>query len=261
MGRRTIAGSRALVTGASSGIGRAISLELARDGADLIITARRSEALASLGSEIAAMGRKWRSVTGDITDPDVREQCLAEAAALGGLDILVNNAGIGAIGPFIEADEARLRRLMDVNFFAAVEMIRGAVPLLRRATRPIVVNVGSVLGHRAVPWKSEYCASKFAMHGFTDSLRAEFADQGIDVLLVSPSTTRSEFFDKVLGEPSTAQHSAMSPESVARRTVRAIRLGRHEIILSWGGRALVWADRICPPLINRLVARFGTRAR
>src|SRR5204862_1887651 len=112
----------------------------------------------------------------------------------GGLDALVNNAGIGALGRFDQADEARLRQVMEVNFFAPAEFVREALPHLKAGNRPIVVNIGSVLGHRAVPEKSEYCASKFALHGFSDALRAELAPLGIDVLLVSPSTTTSEFF-------------------------------------------------------------------
>jgi short-subunit dehydrogenase len=111
---------------------------------------------------------------------------------------LVNNAGIGAIGPFAEASPERLRKIMEVNFFAPAELIRSALPLLEAGKRPLIVNVSSVLGHRGIPKKSEYCASKFALHGFSDALRCELAPRGIDVLLVSPSTTATEFFDNVI---------------------------------------------------------------
>jgi len=119
------------------------------------------------------------------------------------------------------------------------------------------VNVSSVLGHRAVPDKSEYCASKFALHGFSDSLRAELVPRGIDVLLISPSTTSSEFFDSALGTSNQNHYrfGAMSAESVARRAASAIAAGRHEIILSAGGKLLVWLDRLCPPLADWLVSR------
>ena len=102
-------------------------------------------------------------------------------------------------------------------------------------------------------------ASKFAVHGLSDAVRAELAAMGIDLLLVSPSTTKSEFFDNVL-ESASARHTSigeMSAQRVARHTVRAIRRGRHEIILSPGGKLLVWLDRLTPPLMNRLIARFG----
>ena len=133
------------------------------------------------------------------------------------------------------------------------------VLLLRKGNHPLIVNVSSVLGHRAIPFMSEYCASKFALHGFSDALRAELAREKLDVLLVSPSTTQSEFFDHVLGDKqkSRGRFGAMTPAKVARRIAWAMRSGRHEIILPVGGRLLVWLDRLCPPLADRLVAWFG----
>lgn len=261
MARRDIAGSRAIVTGASSGIGWALAHELSRCGARLIVTARREDRLQQLVDEISAAGGEAHHVAGDVTEASTRSACLESAAKhLGGLDILINNAGVGALGPFVEADPDRLRQIMEVNFFAAAEFTREAYATLREGNRPIIVNVSSVLGHRAAGRTSEYCASKFALHGLSDSLRAEFAPEGIDVLLVSPSTTDTEFFDSVLerkGKPASVGDSKMSSQRVARKTVKAIRRGKHEIILTAGGKALVWLDRLCPPLANWVVAKFG----
>jgi short-subunit dehydrogenase len=261
MARRTIEGSRAVVTGASSGIGREIARELARRGAQLIVTARRTERLIPLVEQIRAQGGHAELVAGDITSAEVRRQVLDAAQThYGGLDILINNAGQGAKGSFLAADAERLRQIMEVNFFAPAELIRSALLLLRHGIRPIVVNIGSVLGHRAVPYKSEYCASKFAIHGFSDSLRAELSHLGIDLLVVSPSTTRSELYDHTTENEPTAvarRHWAMPAHRVAVKTARAIERGRHEVILSAGGKSLVWLDRLVPPLADRLVARFG----
>ena len=261
MSRRKIPGLRTILTGASSGIGRCLALELARQGARLVLTARRRPELEDLQGQIRDLQREAHIVVGDVVAPAVRQQLLDTArTALGGLDLLINNAGVGAIGPFAEASEARLRRVMEVNFFAPAELIRSAVPLLQAGQRPMIVNVSSVLGHRGIPKKSEYCASKFALHGLSDSIRCELAGLGIDVLLLSPSTTATEFFDNVLEKNADLPWlalGAMSAEAVARRTVKAIRRGRHEIILTPGGKLLVWFDRLCPPLVNRLVARFG----
>lgn len=261
MARRRIQGSRVLITGASSGIGRQIARELASRGARLVVTARRAERLEQLVDEIVGQGGTAQLVAGDITKADIREQALEAAQVhFGGLDALVNNAGVGAIGDFLRTDPSRLRSIMEVNFFATVELTRLALPLLQLEKRPIVVNIGSVLGHRAVPKKSEYCASKFALHGFSDALRAELAPRGIDVLLVSPSTTASEFFHKTLENSGSATHFVNRPmpaEVVARKTVRAMERGTHEIILSAGGKILVWLDRIAPPLADRLVAMYG----
>jgi short-subunit dehydrogenase len=261
MAKRSIAGSRAIVTGASSGIGWALAHEMSRCGGRLIVTARREDRLKQLVDEIAAGGGEAHYIAGDVTDASIRAACLDAAAThLGGLDVLVNNAGVGALGPFMEAEPERLRQIMEVNFFAAAEFTRAAYPMLREGNRPIIVNVSSVLGHRAAGRTSEYCASKFALHGLSDALRAELAPEGIDVLLVSPSTTDTEFFESVLerkGKPASVGDSKMSSLRVARKTVRAIRRGKHEIILSAGGKALVWLDRLCPPLANWVVARFG----
>jgi len=261
MSHRSIDNSRVIVTGASSGIGREIALELARHGARLVLTARREDRLIELQQQLTGYGHAACIVAGDITEPAVRQAVIDAAGEhYGGLDILVNNAGVGAIGPFANADESRLRRVMEVNFFAPLELTRIALPLLENGHSPIIVNISSVLGHRSVPKKSEYSASKFALHGFSDALRAELASSGIDVLIVSPSTTSSEFFDNVLetkGHLPWRSLGAMQPAAVAKRTVRAIRKGRHEIILTPGGKLLVWFDRLCPPLVNRLVARFG----
>jgi short-subunit dehydrogenase len=259
MSRRAISGLRTIVTGATSGIGRALTLELIRRGAKVIALGRRTERLQSLAAEVADASR-YRSVAGDVTRREDRAAAIELAVAeFGGLDALVNNAGIGALGPFQEADEARLRSVMEVNFFAPAEFIREALPHLTRGNRPIVVNVGSVLGHRAMPEKSEYCASKFALHGFSDALRAELASQRIDVLLVSPSTTASEFFEVAAGDSSKPQgrFGAMPAGTVGRRIANAMAAGRHEIILSAGGNFLVWLDRLCPPLANWAVARWG----
>lgn len=258
--RRTIRGARGIVTGASSGIGRALAVELGRRGARLVVTARRIERLQVLADEIRALGAHVVVVGGDITDASTRRELAAAASnEFGGLDILVNNAGLGAWGPFGEASPQRLRQIMEVNFFAPAELVRDALPLLRAGQRPIIVNMSSVLGHRAVPRKSEYCASKFALHGLSDAIRCELRSSAIDVLLISPSTTDTEFFDSVLDGPAAgrATAAASSARWVARQTVAAIEKGRHEVILSAGGKFLVWLDRLWPALADRLVARFG----
>lgn len=260
MARRKISGKRAIVTGASSGIGAAITRELARQGSSVVITARRKERLDELAVELTSEGSKVYALPGDITDAAHRKALLEYAEhQMGGLDILVNNAGVGAVGPFFSAEPDRLRKIMEVNFFAVAELIRDSQQLLRGGEKPVIVNIGSVLGHRAVPSKSEYCASKFALHGFSDALRAELAKERIDVILVSPSTTSSEFFDQLIEDQGTAAKNpnGMSPESVARSVVLAIRRGRHEVILSWGGKLLVWMDRAFPAIADRIVERFG----
>ena len=259
--KRSIAGSRALVTGASGGIGRAIALELARQGSSVVLVARRAEALEQLAAEIRAIGGRTEIVTGDITDPALRRAAVDRAVQeFGGLDILVNNAGRGAMGRFVDASPERLRQIFELNFFAAAELIREAVPLLQRGNRPIVVNIGSILGQRATPRNSEYCASKFALRGLSESLRPELATLGIDMLLVSPGATESEFHNNLVDPTEKApwpNQPAVRAEAVAKAIVRAIRLGRREIIPSPRGRLLVWLNRLVPSLVDRVMRRYG----
>ena len=181
-----------LITGASSGIGARSCLSTWR------ITAPKSYSCARRADRLAEGRRrdcknssgKAICVAGDVTDPIARHRALDAARdELGGLDILINNAGIAAHGRFAESDPARLRPIIEVNFFAPVELIREALPLLREGQQPLVVNIGSILGERAAPHKSEYSASKFALHGFSEAVRPELARLGIDVLLVAPGPT------------------------------------------------------------------------
>jgi short-subunit dehydrogenase len=254
---------RVVVTGASSGIGYQLALQLVRSGAKVLVTARRKERLDQLIDESTtgvARGNAFvYALPGDLTDASHRAAIVAWCdREWGGIDTLVNNAGAGAIGPFAEASADRLRRVMEIDFFAPVELTRICLPLLLKGIRPAVLNIGSVLGHRAVPDKSEYCAAKFAMRGWSESIRVELAPHHVEVLMVSPSTTRSEFFDALMDtSPDTQSRSlgSMSPERVAQLAIRALVKSKRDMILSIGGKALVWLARLFPSLTDRILTR------
>jgi short-subunit dehydrogenase len=260
MARRRIAGLRGILTGASSGIGRSLAELLVRDGARLLVISRRADRLSELAVSLAGASGQIETLAGDVTDPELRQAAIDRASReFGRLDLLVNNAGSGAMGRFEEASAERLRDIMDVNFFAAAELTRIALPLLKQGNRPIVVNVDSVLAHRGVPGCSEYCASKFALRGLSESLRAEFAPLGIDVLCVSPARTDTEFFQSVVNPHETRWPSirGMPAEKVAKKIVRAIRSGRHEVIVSANGKLLVWGNRLLPRVFDYALGRSG----
>ncbi|MEX0937272.1 MAG: SDR family oxidoreductase [Pirellulales bacterium] len=263
MAKRSIDGSRAIVTGASSGIGREIARQLAAAGAHLLVVARREERLTELAEELRGKSRTVETLAGDLTDPDVRQQLIELARSkLGGLDLLVNNAGATAVGRFEDSTPDDLRRVMEINFFAAAELIRAALPLLREGRQPAIVNVGSILGHRAIPRRSEYCASKFALQGLSESLRAEFGRLGIDVIVVSPGSTATELHDRS-GRTETGENTpwpeqpAASPAEVAKATLRAIRRGKREIVPSGRGRWLLALNSVAPRVVDRVMARYG----
>src|SRR5262249_25148559 len=146
---RSLHGSRMLITGASSGIGRALAKKAAADGARLAVVSRSSDKLAALASEVKG---DVLTIVGDITREEDRARMLHPAVErFGGLDVLVNNAGIASFGHFSTSTEAVLRQIMETNFFAPAELIRSAIPILTKGKEPAIVNVSSMCGRRGMP--------------------------------------------------------------------------------------------------------------
>ncbi|HUP76978.1 MAG TPA: SDR family NAD(P)-dependent oxidoreductase [Pirellula sp.] len=261
MARRNLEDARIVVTGASSGIGRALAIQLCQRGAHVLATARRAERLLELQRTCEKTPGQLTILEGDLTSERHRQEILDQATSQwNALDVLVNNAGAGAIGRFDGASSNRLRRVMEIDFFAPVELTRLCLPLLERGRRPAILNIGSVLSHRAVPNKSEYCAAKFAMRGWAESLRVELATPRSEVLMLSPSTTRSECLDGLVDtkvNEKSKSVGSMLPERVAQLAISTLILSKREMILSFGGKCLVWAGRLFPQLTDRILGRFA----
>lgn len=257
--RRTLDGMVALVTGGSSGVGRAVALELAGRGVHVLATARRGDRLAALAEEAAARGLfPIAHEAGDVTLADVRRRLVDVATErFGGLDILVAAAGSGAVGRFGDASPDTLRRVMDVDFLAPAELVRAALPTLRRSPDPAVVLVGSILGRHPLPMHAEYCAAKAALASLAGSLRLEFAADGIDVLLATLGPTQSEFWESLVAGRRAAwsRGGALSAERTARIMVDALVRRRGEVLPGWRAVGFSWAARMVPGLIDRALAR------
>ena len=261
--RRSLNNKRILITGASSGIGAVLASLLAKEGANLIILARRKERLQHIANAIL-QEHKERIITlvdGDITNPDVQKKAVQDAVEqLGGLDILINNAGVGAMARIEDYTQETLRHVFEVNFFALFGLTQLALPYLKQGAEPMVVNISSIVGLRGVPHYGVYGASKFAVTGLSESMRAEFVRYGIDVLQVCPGTTQTEFFD-VLHQSTSAPklpfHRPVSSEYVARRVVRAMKKGKHRIIPYLPAVLLDGLQRLCPRLVDWVMARYA----
>ena len=253
--RRSIKDSRILITGASQGIGRALALEAARQGARVLAAARSNDLL----DEIRGQGGILETVCADVTSPEDRKHMAQTAVEhFGGLDVLVNNAGIGATGHFADAGPERMRKIMEVNFFGLVETTRELLPLLRKGTRPAIVNISSIAGRRGIPARSDYSASKFAVQGFSESLRAELSKDDIDVLIVNPGLTQTNFSQNMLEQKAKLQMDhmrGMTAEQVALATLRAIARGKDEVTLSLPGKLLVLVSRLFPGLADRIACK------
>lgn len=261
MGRRSLNNRRILLTGASSGIGRALALRLAPFGTRLMLVARREAPLLELAEELESLGAaSVVPIVGDVTDAALRESLVDRIRDdWGGLDLLINNAGISAHGRFEGSTADVMQQIMEVNFFAATKLLRATLPLLKLGEEALLVNVGSILGHRGLPYNSEYSASKFALRGWSEAIRPELARDGIDVLLVSPGTTDTEFFDHLIAKGEKlpwAQQQGIPADAVAAQTIRAIQRRRHEIYPNWRGRMLVLLNRFSPRLVDGLMSRY-----
>ncbi len=246
---RDLNGRRILITGASSGIGRALAQQLAPMGAKLVLAARSEDKLTELSATLPGTHLVMPT---DVTKDDDRQRLLDQAVdRFGGLDVLINNAGIASWDHFANSSEAILRQIMEVNFFAPAELIRKAIPILVNGTQPAVVNVASMCGRRAMPAWSEYSASKYALCGLTEALRGELARFDIDILLIVPGLTSSEFSRHLLraeGKAKIEYDEGMPPEYVAGRIVQSLQKNKTE---TWIGSDTNWMLRV-----NRWVPRF-----
>jgi short-subunit dehydrogenase len=259
MSQRSIKGLRILVTGASQGIGRALALRATAHGAQVLAAARSQALLQELANEAAKQGHPLTTVCADVTSATDRD-AMARAAqdSLGGLDVLINNAGIGATGHFIDANAERLRKIMEVNFFGLTETTRVLLPLLKSGKKPAILNISSIAAKRGIPARSEYSASKFAVQGFSEALRAELSKDNIDVLIVSPGLTQTNFSQNMLEQKALLKMDhlrGMTAESVADAALAALAKGKAETTLTAQGKLLVFVSRFLPRLADRIAAR------
>jgi short-subunit dehydrogenase len=261
---RMLRGAVAVVTGASSGIGAATAVACGRAGMRIALAARRADRLEEVAGRVRAAGGEARVVPVDVTDEAaVGELIDGTVAAWGRLDVLVNNAGIGLLAAVHQTTTRDFERLMRVNFFGALHGVQAALPHMRRQGGGHIVNVASVVGKRASPFRAAYVASKFALVGLSEALRMELAREGIHVTCVCPIGTETEFFgaeDKRLGVPGR-RGPIQSADHVARGIVRALRRPRPEVHPYWPARALVLMNAVAPGAVDRLLMSLSHRAR
>jgi short-subunit dehydrogenase len=253
--KRMLRNRRVLVTGASRGIGRAIAVEAVGRGARVAVVARSAEALDELTRFLADRGEVL-AISADVTSQVDRERIVQTVLDhFGGLDVLINNAGVGSHGPFAQSTEEALRQVMEVNFYAPAELMRRFIPILEQGTQPAIVNIGSMCGRRGVPAWSEYSASKFALTGLTEALRAEMVRFDIDVLLVQPGLTRTDFPRHLVRHDQRLLVNfdrGMPPERLAIRVLDAVEANRPETVVGREARWLLRLERFFPRLVDRL---------
>jgi short-subunit dehydrogenase len=236
----------ALVTGASAGIGKELARLLAADH-DLILTARREAELRALAAELAPA--VCRVFAFDLADP-AAPKALSEAVAAAGLtvDVLVNNAGFGDLGPFAEADLAKMLRMIQVNVTALTELTGLFLPGMLARERGRVLNVGSVAGFQPGPLMAVYYATKAYVNSFSEALSNEAAGTGVTVTCLAPGPTESEFaaVSGMRGTKHFTVGSVADARSVAEAGLRAMRRGKRLVVTGWRNRLLLFAERFAP---------------
>ncbi len=225
-------GVRALVTGASSGIGRALALRLAREGARVALVARREALLRELAGEIAAAGGQAQAFPADLGEREQALACAAAAAsAFGGIDLLVNNAGYGHHRRFLDWDLDDMERVMRVNYGGALAITKALLPQMVERGRGWLVFVASVAGKIASPEESAYAASKFALVGLAGALSLEVEEAGVHVLTVCPGVIRTPFFDAeaLARMPPVSRRQMVEPAGLVDAILGALARGRREL--------------------------------
>ncbi len=263
MDKKPFAEKVVIITGASSGIGRELAHQLARQGAWLTLAARNTQRLEEARAECEQRGGKAVVVP---TDVSVQAQCAEMVARTmeeyGRIDALVNNAGITMWGKFEEiSDLGFLEQIMRVNYFGSMYCTHYALPHLKRS-KGLIVGVSSLTGKTGVPTRSGYAASKHAMAGFFDSLRIEVAPYGVGVSMIYPGFVASEVRARALGPDGkplmtspVRESEVMTVETCARLIVNTMTSRRRELVMTLRGRLGQWIKLIAPGLVDRIASQ------
>jgi NAD(P)-dependent dehydrogenase (short-subunit alcohol dehydrogenase family) len=255
-----VKGKAVIITGGSSGIGRALAEEFGRHGCQVLITGRNKEHLDEAVSDLRSKNIQIYGFPSDVSQEEDCRRMAEEAMRLfGRIDILINNAGITMRSLFEEVDLAVIRQVMDINFFGAVYATKYCLPEIIK-TKGSVVGVSSVAGFRGLPGRSGYSASKFALNGFLEALRTEHLKSGVHVLTACPGFTASNIRKSALSKNGTVQGESprnegrmMSAEEAARRIYLATLQRKKYIIMTPEGRITVFLNKWLHSFTDRLV--------
>lgn len=248
-----IAGRTAIITGASSGIGRATAIELAQRGANVVLASRNRDRLENVAHDI---GRHQALVAPvDVTDRFSVEALMRRTVEeYDSVDILVNNAGFGLYAPIAGGSVDNMRKLFDVNFFGAVHCMQAVAPYMLSQGRGSIVNVSSVAGKVSPPYMGAYAATKHALAAVSDALRSELAGTGVHVTTVYPGLTETSFTEAMVQEVEAPRIPPVvrfvSPETVARRIAQAIRWNLRDVYVSPEDIAAVGLNTFAPQVVD-----------
>jgi short-subunit dehydrogenase len=250
-----------VITGASSGIGKALAEEFAHQGANLVLAARQYVTLCDIAQSLEKQfGIRAIAIQCDVSHEEDCKLMIAQAVqSFKRIDVLVNNAGISMRALFKDVDLKVLKQIMDINFWGTVYCTKYAMPELLK-TKGSVVGVSSVAGYKGLPGRTGYSASKFAMNGFLDSLRVENLKTGVHVLTACPGFTNSNIRNTALAKDGTQQGEThmdegklMSSEEVARIIIDGVAKRKRTLIMTTQGKLAVLLSKFIPAKLDELV--------
>ena len=252
-----------VVTGASAGVGRAVARAFAQRGADVGLVARGAEGLDEVRREVEAHGRRALAVPTDVADADAVERAAAAVEdELGAIDVWVNAAMTSVFSPVHQLGADEVRRVTEVTYLGSVNGILAALRRMRPRDVGTIVQVGSALAYRSIPLQASYCAAKFAIRGFVDSLRCELLHEGSRVRITSvhlPAVNTPQFSLVRTRLPRHPQPAPpiFQPEVAAEAVVWASEHSRREVMVGGSTVATVVANKLAPGLVDRYLARTG----
>lgn len=255
-------GKHYIVTGATSGIGRSLAVELAKNKANVTLAGRNIEALNQIYDEISSLGVKCLSVQTDVTSKNACINLVSTSLAyFGRIDGLINNAGVSMRALFHETKIEALEKVMNVNFWGAVYCTQAAISEIVK-TKGNIVAVSSVIGFKGLPGRTGYAASKFAMNGFFESLRMEYMNLGVHVMVACPGFTQSEIRKRALnadgneqGETPLDEHKLMKPEDVAKEILNGLTKRKRFLIQTRQGKLIFWLNKFFPAALDKIIRK------
>lgn len=261
--RKILKNQVVVITGASAGIGKALAYELAKEGCKLVLAARSTEKLEKISEELQS---KYKSeiliVPTDVSNQSEAVNLIENSLdTFGYIDILINNAGIATYEFFYNENIENMKKVMDVNYWGMVNCTYSVLPSMISRNKGKIVNISSFAGKRGLPSYSNYAASKFAMNGFSESLRLEVKKYGINVIVVCPTSTKTDIVSTSLSNSALKINPdnffGMSAERVARETVNAIVDNKREHIIGAGEKVILEINKVVPGFMDMAIKFFS----
>jgi len=249
-----------IITGASSGIGKACAEAFGKAGAKIVITGRRLDALQQVSDALTSQGIDNLAIVADVSVETDNEKVVQQTLdRYGKIDVLINNAGITMRAMFEEVDLSVIRQVMDINFYGTVYATKYALPHILK-TKGSIIGISSIAGYRGLPVRCGYSASKFAMQGFLEALRTELLHKEVHVMVACPGFTTSNIRNSALvkdgsvgGETVRDEDKMMSAEEVAQHILKATVRRKRDLILTGQGKITVFLNKWFPSLMDKIV--------